>query len=147
MTLCTDRAVSQAPRRPAGVSKHFLQPLQSLPNILSQIQVPSSQVLPRPSTPSPASQSLRCVLARVHSRSLLPATPPTNLRLHPRIRSHDLGLRPPPTRLRRTTKRRAPPIMAGRITILQKPSFAWTQRWRRAETSEGPNHFPQCAQD
>ena len=133
-------------------SSRFVQSLSHPPanpslTFQSQIQVPSPQVLPRPSTPSPTSQTLRSGLARVHSWSLLPTAPRTNLLLHSRSRSYDPGLCPPPTRIPSTTKRRASQIMAGRIAILQEPSSAWTQRWRCAETPEEAHHIPQRAQD
>jgi hypothetical protein len=133
-------------------SSRCVQPLSLAPanpslTLHSQIQVPSSQVLPRPSTPSPTSQTLRPGLARVHPWSLLPTAPRTNLLLHRRSGPYDPGLRPPPSWIPSTTKRRASPIMAGRIAILQEPSSAWTQRWRCAETPEETHHIPQRAQD
>ena len=134
---------------PSSRCVRALSPPSASPSLTlqSQIQVPSSQVLPRPSTPSPTSRSLRSGLARVHPWSLLPTAPRTDLLLDSRSRSYDPGLCSPRTRIPSTTKRRASAIMAGRLAILQEPSFARTQRWRCAETPEEAYHIPQRAQD
>ena len=145
--LHRSRSFKGTPPSSRHVPSLSLAPALPFLTLRSQIQVPSSQVLPRPSTPSPTSCALRSLLARVHSRSLLPTAPPTDLLLHSRSRSHDPGLRPPPTRIPSTTKRRASAIVAGRIAILQEPSFARTQRRRCPETPEETYHIPQRAQD
>jgi len=67
-----------------------------------KIQVPATQVLSRASPSTSTTQALRSLLPRIHTRTLHPSSSRADLRFHPRTRSHDHGLHPLSTRLRRT---------------------------------------------